>query len=175
MLLDFEHLRDPLACDKGEGELLYGLVRALRPEVCVETGSHKLQSSLYIANALEDNNKGHLWTVDPYDHGQDETLGNISKGLSERVTYQRIRGDELKLKDKINFAFIDGFHTKQDVLEEIDNLWPQLAPEAVVVFHDAQNEPTNLKDGVTAALVARKLKTVRLPTKYSLRVYTHEA
>jgi predicted O-methyltransferase YrrM len=172
MLIDFEHLRDEFAMDKGEAEFLYGLVRALKPDICVETGTHKCLSSLSIANALEDNQNGQLYTCDPVNHGQREILGSVSKGLSERVTFQQIRGDKIKTPGKIDFAFIDGLHGIKDVLEEIDNIFPQLNENAVVVFHDA-NDSEAEGDGVNAAIKERKLKAVWLPTKWNLRIYCH--
>lgn len=47
-------------------ESIYGMVRLLKPNLVVETGVGEIgMSSTYILTALEDNNKGHLYSVDP--------------------------------------------------------------------------------------------------------------
>lgn len=173
MLVDFSHIRDGDAVQPGEAIFLYGLVRAIRPKVCVETGTHKGYAALHIANALEDNGEGHLYTVDPVDWGQVATIEAQSKGIQQHITYQRIRGDELKVDAPIDFAFIDGYHGKQDVIEEIDNLFPQLAEHAVVVFHDCLETEENWHQGVLQALEEKGLNTIAIPSLNWMRIYEH--
>jgi len=67
MELNFEQLRDGAAMTREEGELLYAVVRSIKPSVCVETGTHKGLSASYIAQALKDNGFGFLNTCDPFD------------------------------------------------------------------------------------------------------------
>ena len=43
---------------------LYFLVRLIKPEKIVETGVHRGVSSLFILQALHDNNKGKLYSID---------------------------------------------------------------------------------------------------------------
>ena len=43
---------------------LYFLVRELKPEKIIETGVHRGVSSLFILQALEDNGKGELYSID---------------------------------------------------------------------------------------------------------------
>src|SRR6266478_8043959 len=77
--------------------LLYGLVRSMKPETCVEIGSARGKSACYIGIALTENGRGRLYAIDPHrptnwnDVDSAETLeairGNIaSLGLSEHVT-----------------------------------------------------------------------------------------
>lgn len=47
-------------------ESIYGIIRLLKPTLIVETGVGEIgMSSTYILTALEDNNKGHLYSIDP--------------------------------------------------------------------------------------------------------------
>jgi predicted O-methyltransferase YrrM len=164
--------RDELALDEGEAFILYGLVRAIKPETCLEIGTHQGVSATYIAEALHDNKKGHLHTTDPFDYQQRQTFPH---DLKQYVTFYDKRGADIKLENKIDFAFIDGFHDNVTVLEEIENVLPQLAPGAIVVFHDAQDEPTNWEIGVNKAITDAGIleKCVWLPTTYGLQVYRH--
>lgn len=166
-------IRDGDAATQEEVELLYALVRALKPETCLETGTHKGLSATYIAHALTDNNKGHLFTYDPYDWGQPANFQKLPADVKERLTYIRERGDSAKLTTLIDFAFIDGYHGIKDVLEEWKTIEPQLSKNAVVVFHDCDDEPTNNETGVNAAIVQLGLKNVYLPTKNRIRIYEH--
>src|SRR5215472_10241974 len=46
--------------------LLYGIVRSMKPSVCVEIGSASGQSTCYIGLALKENNSGMLYAIDPH-------------------------------------------------------------------------------------------------------------
>jgi len=167
---DFGNAVDELAMAKEEGEFIYGLVRAIKPENCLEIGTHKGFSTRHIVQALKDNGKGHLTTTDPFEYGAKDLIPFEDR---QYVDFKSLMGKDIKLENKIDFAYVDGLHTIDDVVPEIENLLPQLAENAVVVFHDAQNEESNLKEGVNAAIKKTKLKTTWLPTKYCLQIYQH--
>lgn len=173
MILNFEHLRDGDALVPEEGELLYALVRSTKPLVCMETGTHKGLSTHYIAQALEDNGKGVVCTCDPIDWGQPATFA--ASPLKERIHFFPKRGVEVSVPELefIDFLFIDGYHGKKDVLEEIDHFFPLLSRNAIVVFHDCDDEPTSNTEMVNAAIFERGLKTVYIPTKNRMRIYEH--
>jgi hypothetical protein len=46
--------------------LLYGLVRSMKPEVCVEIGSGRGMSACYVGMALRQNGRGKLYAIDPH-------------------------------------------------------------------------------------------------------------
>jgi predicted O-methyltransferase YrrM len=132
------------------GWLLHGLVRSMRPSICVEIGSAHGWSTCLIAMALEQNLKGRLYAVDPHlpndwsdpnpDKSLDTLRGNLrASGLSHRVEIIRKTTADARtlLPDGIDFAFIDGDHSFEGVKADWDILKPLLAPWAVVVFHDS--------------------------------------
>lgn len=168
--IDFGGLRDGLAMDDGEAEVLYALVRAIKPNICLEIGTHRGFSTNYIIQALKDNGFGHLWTTDPFEYGASNSIT-----FEDRIwcDFLKQKGCDVKLKDKIDFVFVDGFHTLDDVYPEIKNILPQLSDNAVVVFHDAQNEKTNIENGVNAAIKKAGLVTTWIPSKYCLQIYQH--
>ena len=57
---------DMSSLDEGACDLLYGLVRAIRPSVSLETGTHKGRSTHAIASALALNEFGHVTTLDVF-------------------------------------------------------------------------------------------------------------
>lgn len=174
-VLDFERLRDGDAITPEEGELLYALVRSVKPTICVETGTHKSLSTHYIAEALKENGKGHVYTCDPHDWGVDTSDGNIRLSpLKEWMTYKNMRGDEFVPPGKIDFLFLDGAHEKHEVLSEFGHYLPYLAPDAIVVFHDCKDAPTPehlLTADVNGAIRFLEIKTVKIPTHNHMRIY----
>ena len=110
---------DEEACD-----LLYGLVRALRPRHCIETGTHKGRSTLAITSALTKNNQGHLHTVDIFNYVDLRTT--LPPMMSARVTQVVGRSPEVFYQDpfvnmkKIDFAFLDGAHDGATLRKELE-------------------------------------------------------
>jgi len=168
MTLNFEHLRDSDAMTREEGELLYSLVRSIKPKYCLETGTHKGLSSCYIGQALKDNGFGLLETCDPVDLMQDASIATA--GLTTQVKFHMKRGVDMVPASPIGFLFIDGFHGKQDVVDEFVTFRPYLAENAIVAFHDC-----DLVEycGVNQAVAELGLTTVWIPTQNRMRLYSH--
>lgn len=157
--------------------IIYSIIRAIKPDVCVETGTHKGKTALYIAQALYDNKKGHLWTAEINKDFAQETINNFNKypEMKKFITLQQVKGEDLKIKVNgmsalIDFAFIDSYHEKEVVLGEIKALFPQLSRHAIVIFHDC--ELVTKIPGVNDAIEEAGLKTVWIPSSQnSIRIY----
>lgn len=155
--------------DIGEKEFLYGLIRAIKPKVIVETGTHKGLTSCYMAAALKDNGEGELYTADPFEWG---AQGNFNKFPELPISYYQIPGKTLNIKN-IDFLFIDGFHEKQEVLDEVNHFTPLLSPLAIVVFHDCHPSNSPSAD-VEGAIKELGLKAVLIPSVNRMRIYCNE-
>lgn len=168
--IDAEVPQDDSAAE-GEKLFLYGLIRAIKPKVVVETGTHKGKTSLYMANALLDNGEGVLHTADPFEQwGQ---RGNFAKfpEFKDIITFHAIPGKDLKIPN-IDLLFIDGFHEKKEVIDEVTALFPFLSPFAMVVFHDCAPSD-NVTADVEGAVAELGLKTVWIPSQNRMRIYQH--
>jgi predicted O-methyltransferase YrrM len=134
------------------GWALHGLVRAMRPEVCVEIGSAHGWSTCLIALALEQNIRGKLYAVDPHvpndwtdpnpepEKSLDALIANLNAvGVAKRVQILRKTTAQAKaeLPEHVDFAFIDGDHSFHGVKTDWEVLQPRLAPWSIVVFHDS--------------------------------------
>lgn len=159
MQLNFEHLRDGDAITLEEGELLYALVRAIKPLICVETGTHKGLSTHYIAQALKDNGDGQVVTCDPVYWKQQDIFN--SSPLKDWIVFQPVKGTELDITH-IDFLFIDGYHGKKDVVEEIEHLFPHLSNNALVVFHDCDDNEISNTTMVNAAIIIKSTNRMRI-------------
>lgn len=165
---DYSHLATDGACEVEECEMMYGIVRAIKPTYCVETGTYRGLSASYIGQALKDNNQGFLDTCDPFDRFEaKESLAH----LAPLVTCNTIRGDRFIPRQKIDFLFIDGLHEKEEVMKEFRHFEPELNDGAIVMFHDCG--PGNAACDVNGAVEALGLQTTFLPTHNKMRIYAY--
>jgi predicted O-methyltransferase YrrM len=134
----------------GDGAwLLYGIVRAAKPQTVVEIGSAQGKSTCYIAAALSENTRGHLYAIDPHsltswnDVGSVETYTIIQRnlkqaGVAEKVTLLRETSENVAATwDRpIDVLFIDGDHSYDGVKRDWERFVPHVSSFGFVVFHD---------------------------------------
>jgi predicted O-methyltransferase YrrM len=122
-----------------ERVLLYSLILGLRPERCLEIGTHKGGSALIIGAALDDLGGGRLVCVDPQpivapEHwAQVEHRATMIAGPSPDVLPQAVAD----AGGQFDFALIDGDHEYPGVVRDIEGTLDVLAPSAYLLFHDA--------------------------------------
>lgn len=133
-----------MAVEIETGLLLHALVRAVRPDNVIETGTHKGFSAMILAQALENNGHGKLYTIDLTDH-RVQALSE-KYGLAGRVTF--IQGDSrielaklAKTLGRFSFLWLDSDHDDTVVLAEIAAAAPALQPGSFVAFHDTLSDP----------------------------------
>ena len=128
----------PTAVDQSAAALLYSLVRVNRPEIALEIGTAKGNSAIAIAQAMEDNGRGRLYTIDP--HEEELTKIAIKKsGLSHRIEYLIGYSKEVipRLRlERLDFVFIDGDHIYENVLTDFNLVKDLLGGDGLLVFHD---------------------------------------
>lgn len=148
---------------------LYSLIRGCRPEVCVEIGTNRGKTSLYMAHALYDNGRGELHTCDPVDYDQETTFSKFPQ-LSRYIHFHQKKGVDLDI-DSIDFIFVDGFHEYEAVTEEIEYFLPRLTKEGLMVFHDCGGD--NKTVGVNKAIEDARINAVWIPMSGKLRLYSN--
>ncbi|MFO0959084.1 MAG: class I SAM-dependent methyltransferase [Isosphaeraceae bacterium] len=129
--------------------VLYGLVRSLKPDVCVEIGSARGKSACVVGLALKENGHGRLYAIDPHastdwnDTESVETYDLIRKhlaavGVQDQVEIVRSYSDQAAAgwKRRIDVLFIDGDHTYEGVKRDWDLFVPHVPETGVVIFHD---------------------------------------
>lgn len=110
------------------GKILHTLVRVLEPETALEIGTSVGYSALWIASALEKNQKGTLWTIESHAQRFERAKSNIeAAGLLHRVVQIKGHAPEVFLQngaipEAINFAFFDA--TKQEHQAYFDAVFP---------------------------------------------------
>jgi cephalosporin hydroxylase len=138
-----------------------------KPKVIVETGTHRGLTTCYLATAAKVVG-AEVHTYDPYEWG---AAGNFRKFPDLPITHHQKPGKECEL-DRIDWAFIDGFHEKEEVLAEIDTIFPKLSPGATVFFHDTNGSSPTCD--VPGAITERGLKVEQLSTLNGMMKYVHQ-
>lgn len=101
--------------------ILYSLIRALKPETVVEVGTYRGYAACYMARALQENKKGHLYCIDdfslvdhvgsygdPVQHWSDNLL---KCGVRGGVALLRGESTAVQWPDRVDFAYVDGWHS----------------------------------------------------------------
>lgn len=129
--------------------ILYGLVRSMKPQVCVEIGSARGNSACAIAAGLKENGRGKLYAIDPHmptDWNDEISIDTFdilrrniaSLGLAGQVEIIRSLSSEAA-RDwvrPIDLIFIDGDHSYEGVKRDWDMFVQHVSQFGVVVFHD---------------------------------------
>ncbi len=135
-----QHLLDaPAELLLPERLLMYALVRGLRPERCLEIGSHFGGSTTITCAALDDVGAGRLIAVDP------NPLVSPALWASLAHRAEMIRGSSpgslpeaaARAGGLFDFVFIDGDHTRQGVIRDIEGVLTVAATGAHLLFHDS--------------------------------------
>ncbi|MGA2549642.1 MAG: class I SAM-dependent methyltransferase [Burkholderiaceae bacterium] len=119
------------------GDLLYALVRASRPDSIVEFGTSFGISTIYLAAAVADNGKGHIYSTElSRAKVQAARAHLVEAGLADNVTI--LEGDAMQtLRDvpgPIGLALLDGW--KDLCLPVLKLIEPRLLPGALVAGDD---------------------------------------
>lgn len=132
----------------GSAWMLHGLVRSLRPNVCVEIGSATGWSTCHIGLALRENFQGRLYAIDPHSPTawNDPTVDSFDVlrrnlrrcGVERYVEILRATSDVAarEWQQPIDFLFIDGDHSYEGVKRDWELFSPHLTPFGVAAFHD---------------------------------------
>jgi len=134
---------------------LYFMIRELKPEIIIETGVHRGVSSLFMLQALEDNNKGKLYSIDlPLANYLTDDRGSTKSTLSAekvgvcvtetlRNRWELILGDSKKELPKllsslksIDMFLHDSKHTYEHMMWEFNTIWPSLSEDAILISDD---------------------------------------
>jgi predicted O-methyltransferase YrrM len=114
------------------GELAGAFIRALQPEIVVETGTYVGQTAACIGRALAANGHGHLWTIEI-----DADLAAVADEACRGLPVTVIQGSSLDWQPPhpIGFAWIDSGDAATRA-QEIRDWLPLFAPHAVIGVHD---------------------------------------
>lgn len=142
----------------GRWEILYILIRMLKPDVIIETGVLHGESTAFILKALHDEGKGKCYSIDlpAVGHNCDEVvlnkgLNTLPEGLDPgwvmpeylRSRWEIIHGKSrekleplLKKLGTIDVFVHDSLHTYENMQWEYSTAWPFLKEGGTLLSHD---------------------------------------
>jgi hypothetical protein len=148
-------------CSLEDGQIYYGLVRALKPKIVIETGVAAGISTSFLGAALVENGEGRLFSVELpppqtldrlYDDGAVYDWAStgvcwavpdeVRKGLGDRHTLvlEDVRTALPRLVRElppIDIFIHDDLHTPDHMLWQYELMWPHLAPNGVMLSDDS--------------------------------------
>jgi hypothetical protein len=105
----------------GNPMVLYGLIRSMKPAVCVEVGTYLGFGAAWMAQALKENGSGHLYCVDNFGlndraiqqgNPRQHLEQNLAKlGLTDWVTILEGDSDKVQWPERCDICYIDGWHS----------------------------------------------------------------
>lgn len=121
--------------DDLESEMLYLLIRDTAPQTVVEVSPCDGWSSLWMLQALKDNDSGQLHSYDLHSGA----TRFIPEELKNRWSFTEVDVRTLDdFPEQIDFLLIDSAHTGSFANWYIRTLLPRMAPDAPVVIHDME-------------------------------------
>lgn len=132
---DCMDIQDPTGISNEEGELLYGMIRALKPHTIVETGTNIGVSTAYMALACHDNGFGHIDTIEHLDVVASRAIKKLRDvGLSSYVSVFNMEVDAYSPPASIDFMWLDTEFDQR--YSEMQRFLPLLTPGGVIGIHD---------------------------------------
>jgi predicted O-methyltransferase YrrM len=164
------HSTDYESAEVEVSELVAGFVRALQPDLVIETGTAFGQTAEAIGKALQVNGQGILWTVET-----DPERVDVSRSRCADLPVTVMHGESLTLLSTlpagVGFAWLDSLIPLR--IPEIRALRPALSVGAIVGFHDSRAIPDDehadddwrgYRPSLEALLAEGWLRGIHLPT-----------
>lgn len=128
-------------------KIMYGIVRAMKPDVVVEVGTYRGYTACFLAKALQENKKGKIYCIDNFsltDHTskygdpKQHLIDNFNKaGVMDVVEILDGNSDKVQWPAKVDFAYVDGWHSYKICKRDFMMAWDRGAK--VIGFDDVRN------------------------------------
>lgn len=117
------------------GEFLYAFVRMIKPARILETGTHHGVSGMYMAQALKENGRGELVTLEIFH----ENILRAKKlwgqtGVLDWAQAVEQRSLDFESKDSFDLLFLDSEPDTR--FDELVKFYPHLNPGGFILVHD---------------------------------------
>jgi predicted O-methyltransferase YrrM len=150
-------------------EFLYGLVRLLKPELVLETGTWHGGMAVAIASALRQNGLGRLITFEI----DQESCAIASRrleaaGVKALAELRNESSLEAEVDGPIGLLILDSELSIRG--EEFRRFRQSLKPGAIVVFHDTSTTHRVVREQIEALVAEGSLSAILIPSPRGLAV-----
>lgn len=134
------------------GRWTYAFAKFYKPDIIVEVGTYAGGTAVGWAKALKENEKGRLVCIDndTYSTGTFPVIArrNIEKTSLEEGRFDLKSGDSKiivpkvaeDLKGKVDIYLVDGDHSYEGALADIENGLPMIKPGGFLLVHDVDTK-----------------------------------
>jgi len=168
------HMYDSMTAEAEVLEFLRTLIRTIKPELVVETGSFLGVSTLWIAEGLKANGRGKIVSCefDPvvFAAAQEKIAAS---GLAEWIELRNESSLEMIVPGTIDLLFSDSDMPIREA--EVKRFLPQLNPYGLVLLHDASSHLKTVREAAQRMEAEGLLSCVFLPTPRGLVVAQKKA
>ncbi len=160
---------DPMTAEKEVLDLLYAVVRALKPRLVVETGTFSGVSSTYIARAMKENGRGRLITCETDPVVYENACGRFrAEGLSSIIDCRLGSSLQLQIDDEIDLLYSDSdLKVRED---EVRRFIRNVNPFGLILMHDAGSRFKIVRDAALKMESEGLISVVLLSTPRGLVV-----
>ena len=150
-------------------EFLRCLVRTVKPQTIVETGTFMGISSLWIAEGLKANGFGKIITCE-YDPKVSAKARErfADSGLTEWIDFRNESSLELKVSGTIDLLFSDSDPPLRE--QEVRRFLPQMNPNGLILMHDASSHLKTVREAAVKMEQEGLISVVLMPTPRGLVV-----
>jgi protein-L-isoaspartate O-methyltransferase len=148
---------DKTYCSAYEGAFLEGLAaNCPDPARVVEIGTGKGTSLARILYGLSLHEDVRVWSIDLVE--QEETRENLENAQIPNWRYEMLVGNSAEIGkadwEPLDLIFIDGSHSYEGVLADVESWMPHLKEDGVIAFHDYGDPLHNVTPAVDETMVA---------------------
>jgi prolipoprotein diacylglyceryl transferase len=148
-------------------DFLKSLVRTLKPELVVETGTFTGLSTLRIAEGLRENGFGRVVSCE-YDKKVFDAAEKrfAESGLGQWIEARNESSLETKIEGRIDLLFCDSDAPLRE--REVRRFLPQISPHGIIVLHDASTSLETVREAALRMEREGLLSVLLLPTPRGL-------
>lgn len=158
---------DPQSAEMEVLDLLESLIKAVKPELIVETGTFIGHSAIRMARALQANGFGRIITVE-YDPAVFEKARQQieASGVARWIEYRNESSLETSINGTIDLLYCDSDVNIRE--QEVRRFLPQIKPRGLVLIHDASSHFKTVRDAAFRLEAEGLLSVVLLSTPRGL-------
>jgi len=150
-------------------EFLRCLVRTVKPQTVVETGTFMGISSLWIAEGLKANGFGKIITCEYDPKVSAKARARFAdSGLTEWIDFRNESSLELRVDGSIDLLFSDSDPPLRE--QEVRRFLPQMSPNGLILMHDASSHLKTVREAAVKMEQEGLISVVLMPTPRGLVV-----